>query len=292
MNAAHKKALQFTVLVYLISFLAFGIYLLLGGPRTGPGIMLFSAGYMFFPLISALILNAYHKDSFKNIAASFKLNRWFLVAWLLPFGYVFLSMGVSLLFPGVHYAPGMEGLFERFAKNLTPTQVAQMKAQIAHMPFSPILIMLLQSLIAGITVNAVAAFGEEAGWRGYLQTQLSDLGFWKMSLIIGTIWGFWHAPLIANGHNYPQHPIIGIFVMTLWTIGLAPIFSYVRIKAKSSIATAIMHGTLNASAGFAIMFIAGGNDLTVGVTGLAGIVAIALIDLLIFLFDRHPITVG
>lgn len=289
MNASHKKALQFTVLVFLLSFAAFGIYLLLGGPRTGSGIILFSAAYMFFPLITAIILNLYHKDSFKNLAVSLKFNRWFFIAWLFPIGYAFLTLGVSLILPGVRFTPNMEGFFTHFAQYMTPAQVAQMKAQLAAMPISPIFILLIQSLLAGLTVNAVAAFGEEAGWRGYLQTQLSDLGFWKMSLIIGTIWGLWHAPLVANGHNYPQHPILGIFMMTLWTIGLTPIFCYIRLKAKSSINAAIMHGTLNASPLFALMFITGGNDLTVGMTGLAGIVAIALIDLGLFLFDRHPV---
>ena len=62
----------------------------------------------------------------------------------------------------------------------------------------------------------------------------------------------------------------GIFMMIIWCILLAPIFSYIRLKAKSAIAAAIFHSSLNATAELAIMVVSGGNDLLIGVTGLAG----------------------
>ena len=83
---------------------------------------------------------------------------------------------------------------------------------------------------------------EEIGWRGLLQRELGFMEFWKSSLTIGVIWGIWHAPIILQGHNYPEHPVIGVFMMTIWCILLAPIFSYIRLKSKSVIAAAIMHG--------------------------------------------------
>ena len=50
-----------------------------------------------------------------------------------------------------------------------------------------------------------------------LQRELAELGLWKSSWVIGVIWGFWHAPLILQGHNYPQHPWAGVFMMTVMT---------------------------------------------------------------------------
>ena len=47
-----------------------------------------------------------------------------------------------------------------------------------------------EDLIAGVTVNAVAGFGEELGWRGFLQKELAFLGFWRSSLLIGFGLGF------------------------------------------------------------------------------------------------------
>jgi hypothetical protein len=39
------------------------------------------------------------------------------------------------------------------------------------------------------------------------------LGKWKAYLIVGVIWGLWHAPLIAIGFNYPGMPVLGILMM-------------------------------------------------------------------------------
>jgi membrane protease YdiL (CAAX protease family) len=175
---------------------------------------------------------------------------------------------------------------ERFKSTLTPEQFQQMEQQAATFPIHVFWISLLQGLIAGITVNAVAGFGEELGWRGLLQKEFGYLGFWKSSALIGVIWGIWHAPLILLGHNYPEHPVAGVFMMTIFTLLLSPIFSYVRLKAKSVIAAAVIHGSLNATVGLAIMVIKGGNDLIVGVTGVSGFIVLATVNLGIFIYHR------
>ncbi|MFW6136657.1 MAG: CPBP family intramembrane glutamic endopeptidase, partial [Candidatus Aminicenantaceae bacterium] len=81
---------------------------------------------------------------------------------------------------------------------------------------------LLQGLAAGVTANAVAAFGEELGWRGFLQKEFSGFGFRKASFLIGVIWGIWHASLILLGHNYPHTPIAGVFMMVVWCVLFGP----------------------------------------------------------------------
>ncbi len=145
---------------------------------------------------------------------------------------------------------------------------------------------LIQGLFAGITINAVAGFGEELGWRGFLQKEFGYTGFWKSSAIIGLIWGIWHAPIIIQGPNYPQHPVEGAFMMVIFCLLLAPIFSYIRLKSKSVIAAAIIHGSLNATAGLAIIIVKGGNDLIIGVTGVSGFIVLLIVNLCIFLFDH------
>jgi len=134
----------------------------------------------------------------------------------------------------------------------------------------------------------VAGFGEELGWRGFLQRELGYLGFWKSSALIGLIWGAWHAPIILQGHNYPQHPVAGVFMMIIFTLLLSPIFSYVRLKSGSVLAAAVIHGSLNGTVGLSVMVIKGGNDLTVGVTGLAGFIVLFIVNAGIFIYDRYP----
>ena len=140
-------------------------------------------------------------------------------------------------------------------------------------------------LFAGITINAIFAFGEELGWRGFLLYQFRKMSFVKASVIIGFIWGIWHAPLIMMGHNYPEHPYFGVFMMVIWCILVTPIITYFTIKSKSVLAAAILHGTTNATATISILPISGGNDLLTGATGLAGMIALLLVIVCLYLYD-------
>jgi len=288
----------FIGLTFLVNWLMAILFFAFGGKWGSPASLAMAGSYMFVPMVIAVIVQKFiYKEPLKKpLGVSFRLNRWFLVAWLLPPVIAFACLGVSLLLPGIEYSPSMEGLFERFESLLTPEQLRQLENQTSSLPFHPFWFALLMGLIAGITVNAIAGFGEELGWRGLLQREFESMGFWKSSTIIGVIWGVWHAPLILQGHNYPQHPVIGVFMMIILCVLLAPIFSYVRLRANSVIAAAIIHGSLNATAGLSLMVVKGGNDLTVGAAGLAGFIVLAFVNIGLLLYDRvlakEPIMAG
>ena len=283
-----RKALLFVILAFASSWLIAGGYYALGGRLNHPLAIVVLLVYMFMPMTAAIIVQkvVYKQPLRKPLGISFRPNRWFLVAWFLPAIAALATIPVSVLVPGVEYSPDMAGFFARFASSLTPEQLAEMKRQMAALPIHPLWLGVVQGLIAGITINAVAGFGEELGWRGLLQRELSHLGFWKSSALIGLIWGIWHAPIIIQGYNYPQHPVAGVAMMTVFTLLLSPIFGYVTLKAKSVIAAAIAHGAINGTAGIPLMVIVGGNDLTVGITALAGFVVLAAINLAIFVLQR------
>ncbi|NDP20948.1 MAG: CPBP family intramembrane metalloprotease [Paludibacter sp.] len=284
-----NKTTLFLILTFVISYSLAGVYRLLGFDASNRlAFTILGATYMFIPAICVVIVKKIIlKENLKSdLFISFKINKWFFVAWLIMPIISFCTLGISLLFPDVTYSSGMTGLIERYKELLTPEQIEQMKTSLAALPVNAIWITLLQGLAAGITINAVAAFGEELAWRGFLLQQFKEMSFLKASLVIGFIWGIWHAPLILMGHNYPQHPQIGVFMMTILCILITPIFIYLTIKAKSVIAAAIAHGTMNATAGISIMLIAGGNDLTVGMTGLTGFIALAVFLIGIFVYDQ------
>lgn len=291
-----RKALIFVALTLFASWLLAAVFYTAGGRlNTLPAFVMLST-YMFMPVAMAVIVQKviYREPLKEPLGISFRPNRWFLVAWLLPPVVAIATIGASLLFPGIQYSPDMAGFLERFAASLTPEQLEQAQRQLAALPIHLFWVALLQGVLMGITINAVFGFGEELGWRGLLQLEFAPLGFWKSSALIGLIWGVWHAPIIIQGYNYPQHPVAGVFMMTAWTILLSPIFSYVRLKARSVIAAAIIHGSLNATAGLSLMVIEGGNDLTVGLTGLAGFIVLVAVNVAILIFDRfvtkEPIT--
>jgi membrane protease YdiL (CAAX protease family) len=103
----------------------------------------------------------------------------------------------------------------------------------------------IYSIITGILYIFVlwpTFLGEEFGWRFYLQDRLFPLlGGYKGVLVLGIIWGLWHAPLIAFGFNYPGQPILGIVTMVLLTIVLAVIFSYAVLKTRSVWVAVLLH---------------------------------------------------
>ena len=284
-----KKISIFILITFLLDW---GMVLLFYSRGLAPGRrgwIALGVGYMLIPGMTAVFVQKiiYSEKVKENFGISFKVNRWFLIGWIVPAAFAFLTFGISLLIPGVEYSPEMEGMFERFREVLNPDQMNQLKEQVDSMPVHPIWMALLQGLIAGATVNALAAFGEELGWRGFLLEELKPTGFWKASLATGFIWGVWHAPLILQGHNYPQHPRTGVFMMIVWCVLFTPLLNYIRIKSKSVIAVSITHGTLNGVYGISTMLILGGSDLLVGITGIAGFAALLLMNIALFLYDWY-----
>jgi len=65
----------------------------------------------------------------------------------------------------------------------------------------------------------ILGLGVEIGWKGFLQKNIKA-NFFKKNILIGSIWGIWHIPIILNGHNYHSHAVIGIGVQILLCIVL------------------------------------------------------------------------
>jgi len=290
MFISYRKVLTFVLLTILISWGMATLYFALGGKwRTGDWkALLFGFVYMWIPALVAIGVQKgiYREPVVKPLGVSSRFSLWFLAAWLLPPAIALLSSVISLAFPGVSFSPDMSGFIERMTY-LTPEQLEAAKSQLAAIPMWIFLLSgLIQGLLAGATVNALFAFGEELGWRGLLFKELAPLGFWKSQALIGLIWGIWHAPLILKGHNYPQHPVLGIPMMCLFCLLFSPIIGYIRLRSGSVLAAAIMHGTLNGTAGLSLLLLKGGDDLTVGLTGAAGFIAMALVNLAIYIWGK------
>ncbi len=286
----YSRAMVFTLLAFAFSWAAIELYFALGGKWAGGGFAAFSMAvvYMWIPgLVAIMVQKLIYREPLK---ISFSLNRWFLAAWVIPPALTLFSSVISLAFPGVSFSADMSGLAERvaaYARNIPPEQLEALKAQLAATPLWVALVSgIVQGLLAGATINALVALGEELGWRWFLFKELLPIGFWKSQALIGLIWGIWHAPIILRGHNYPQHPVPGVFMMCLFCLLLSPIIGYIRLKAGSVLAAALMHGTLNGTAGIGLLFLKGGNDLTVGITGVAGFIAMALANLAIYFWGK------
>lgn len=239
--------------------------------------MALSSLAMMLPLLAVVVTQLIYKEPIlMDLGISFKLNRWWFVGALLMPVLAMAILGVSLLMPGAYWDVESETI--RMALDQMPAGTG---------PWGIIAITLVSGIFAGATINALFAFGEEIGWRGFLVKEFEGKSFMAMCLVSGAIWGFWHFPLILNGHNYPQHPVIGVFMMVIMCMALTPMFMYFRQKSGSVVVPAIMHGTFNAVVGISNLFVAPANDLLTGGPGLAGIVVMVSFDLLLYLYDRY-----
>ncbi len=179
---------------------------------------------------------------------------------------------------------------EPVLKNLGISEM--MQSAIVSMPegigvWGIIAITTVSGLISGITINAVFAFGEEIAWRGFLMKEFKGKKFLLAAQWIGIIWGLWHTPIILNGHNYPQHPMAGVFMMVVFCLLLTPMLMYFRQKSGSVIVPAIMHGTFNAVVGISAAVVTPANDLLYGGAGLAGFIVLLMMDVCLYLYDRY-----
>lgn len=247
-----------------------------GNPMTAIIGQLMSAGAMFIPLLAVIITQLIFKEPvLKDVGISFKLNKWWWIGWLLMPLVAMLTLGATLLMPGAKWTPDSE-LMQQALQSM-PEGIGV---------WGLIGITLLSGLFAGLTINAVFALGEEVAWRGFLMREFKGKSFWSSAIWIGVIWGLWHAPLILNGHNYPQHPVAGVFMMVAFCILLSVMLMYFREKSGSVIVAAIMHGTINAVAGVTMLVVTPANDLLYGATGLAGMIVLLIVDAGLYLYDK------
>jgi membrane protease YdiL (CAAX protease family) len=145
----------------------------------------------------------------------------------------------------------------------------------------------VQTVILGPFLGLLITFGEEYGWRGYLQPALYGLGRVRAVALVGLIWGVWHWPVIWMGYNYPGHPYLGSLLMLLFSLGLAFLLGYAVLKARGVWIAAFLHALVNQSFSFFMGFIyAPGDPAYAFGLGIPGLVVLGLVVLLVL---RDPI---
>ena len=109
----------------------------------------------------------------------------------------------------------------------------------------------IAAIVSG-TIVSFAAFGEEAGWRGYMMPKMVRLwGVKKAVLAGGIIWGIWHWPLTCIGHNFGRdywgYPFTGLAAVCIMCITMGIILTYVTCRSGSVWPAVILHAVNNAS---------------------------------------------
>ena len=134
-------------------------------------------------------------------------------------------------------------------------------------------------------VMAFNTFGEEYGWRAYMNPKMESLMGKPAAVIVGGIlWGVWHAPLTVVGHNfgtdYWGFPWLGIVMMSGYCICTGMFLMWLTQKSGSVYPAAIAHAANNNGSLYLAAAVSGGLTATAGAVfseALAGIAVQAAI---------------
>lgn len=281
-----KRILIFLAFAFGISWTTGLIIYLTGGLENSPtydfagaqislALILLATAYMFGPAIANVITRLITKEGTENLFLQphFDKRRWvyYLAAWFLPGLLIILGMVIFFdLFP--HYfdldLSALRDMLEETGQGgmMNPWLIAALQT--------------LQALLISPLLNAISTFGEEFGWRGYLQPKLMPLGSRKALLLTGVIWGIWHWPVILMGYNYGMAyfgaPFLGPLAMVWFTLSLSIIFGWLTIKAESVWPAVIAHGALNGIAALGMIFVKGNPDPLLGPTPVGVIAGLGL----------------
>src|SRR5436853_3505767 len=292
-----KKVLQFILLTFLISWSVAGVaYLLHINYGSIPSLLIIAVCYMPAPAYATLILQKLvYRGSLKPYGFTIKnlTLRWLLVttvgfAWFIVLG-TFVVIAILGNVFGVALFGRIDFSEAAFLHQLTIFSRGAFGPVPQHVPIPPVAIFLLamvQGSIAGFTFNLPFTFGEELGWRGLLLRETQTSGFLRSNLFIGAVWGLWHAPIIVQGHNYPGHPVAGIFMMTLFTTSLSFPMAYCRFNSRTILGPSALHGMINPVGVLTGFFALSANPLYGFVAGIAGIAVISLLAVSIYFLDK------
>lgn len=240
-------------------------------------LVLVSLGVMWAPAIAHILTRVVTREGWANVGLRPNLRRgwpYWLAAWVLP---------------GILTIVGMVVFFVLYPSFFDPSLGAVMRLLPPGASIDPwvvVVAQLFQAMLIAPLINGLFTFGEEFGWRAYLQPKLMPLGGRRATLLVGVIWGLWHAPIIAMGHNYsfgyPGAPWSGILLFVWIAVLFAALLGWVTVRGGSVWPAVIGHGAINGIAGLGVLFVRGQPNpllgpLPVGVLGSLGFAVAAAI---------------
>ena len=239
---------------------------------------------MFFPLVGAFAANAAAPMEQRIdlcLRPRIKGNgRLYASAWLLPAVLTFIGGTLFfLVFPQ---------LFDGDATQLRSALEA------SGVPADQLGLVVMGQLLAAVTVgpliNTIPSLGEEVGWRGMLLPLLCErMSERRAAIVSGIIWGLWHAPIIAMGHNfgmsYPGFPVTGILTMVVACTSIGCLLSWLRLRSGSVWPCAVAHGAINAITNAGVLFSTAGATLY-GPSALGLVAGIPTMLLAVFCWKR------
>ena len=245
----------------IFALIAFGIPYLMGIPmafgyQRGTSLDFFANAQMYYPAAGAIVV-------FLLTKTEFPMPRRFFYGYLVLTVLFAISSVLSVLIPDANLwvmvinmltIAGNLALWVlflldkrevRFVWGLTWSGPDSFLALFA----SPMFWLSLLSLFVSFFLVFSAFFGEEYGWRYFLQPILQEhFGMRKGVLILGVFWGLWHLPL--NLFYYaPDTRLQSIAAQLITCIALSVFFAFAYMKTDNIWIPVILHFMNNNIAG-------------------------------------------
>jgi uncharacterized protein len=297
-----RRLVIFLALAFGIAWTTGLVIYLTGGLSNSPvlvqnppitlALVLLATLYMWAPGLSHALTRLITREGNHDLYLRPKFKRgwpFWLAAWFLPGICTILGLLVYFAF----FPAQFDSNFTTLQQGLDNAARAAGRA----LPFTAqtyLLIQIALAILISPIVNLLAVFGEEFGWRAYLQPKLMPLGPRKALLVTGLIWGVWHWPVIAMGYEYGFDywgaPFVGPLLFLVFTVALAILFGWLVLRAGSVWPAAIAHGAINGIAAIGLVAMIGKPNMLLGPApnGLLG--GLPLILLAVFLmFNRKAL---
>lgn len=231
------------------------------------------------PAIATFVVRKWiTREGFDDLKLTFSSNRWFfyLLAWLLP-----LAVVGAMSVEGVALGLGRPDF------SLAQAIAAQSMGRDLSVMEGLGLLIVPQLLLTALVTTPIL-FGEEFGWRGFLQRRLFPDSHVASAIATGVIWGVWHFPLILRGYNYPDHPFLGAVVFTVVTVLFSYIFGWFYRRGASIWCNSLAHAATNTVGSLALLWLAGmGGPILISYGGLLALAPLTLIAIAMALIDRY-----
>jgi membrane protease YdiL (CAAX protease family) len=284
-----KRIRIFILFAFGIAWLAALVIYLTGGLAGSPyALLLTIVGYMAAPALAHILTRLVTREGWQDLYLRPNFRQgwpYWIVPWVAPALFTFAGMALFFMFFPQYYDPSLSTIRTMMENSAAATGQAVPEMNLWLVVISQT----ITALVIAPIINAIPILGEEFGWRAYLQPKLMPLGGRQTMVWMGIIWGLWHAPIIAMGHNYgleyPGAPWLGILAMTWFTFVFGTFLGWATLRAGSVWPAVIGHGALNGIAGISLLFIQGDPNLVLGpsVAGSIGSLPIALVALAILL---------
>lgn len=229
MNVNKKGIIEFLFITFGFGWAIWGIPLLFGTSIRSSNFSLFQTVGAFVPAAAAYYVRSFvTQEGFKDSGLNTMLKqnwRHYLFALLLP-----LAVTGVIVFLTITSGLGQPDLsLKQFSQEWMPGDIAPVAS------FSVWVSMIFFLIVISLFV-ALVAFGEELGWRGYLQIKLFSGRPLLAAILTGLIWGIWYLPLNLAGYNYPNQPLLGLVVFPVSTILLSIVYGWLFLTTGSIVA--------------------------------------------------------